>query len=251
MALKYIKFLALILGFLSCNEAITRESTDSQRLTIDNNLKSNTEIDSVIRPYRTRLETSMNEVLCYSDNEYKKTEGALNTAIGNLMADAVFEQSSPIFKKRYNLDLDLVLLNHGGIRAPLPKGPIFTKTAFNIMPFENKVVVAQLKGNVVMELVDYLIKAKRAHPISGMTLHITKKGKVKKLEIQGKTIDLNKIYNVATSDYLYNGGDRMEFLKKNKTVFDLDYKIRAILIDYFSAQDTLNPKRDKRFIYTN
>ena len=135
MTLKYIKFLALILGFLSCNEAITTESTDSQRLTIDNNLKSNTEIDSVIRPYRTRLETSMNEVLCYSDNEYKKTEGALNTAIGNLMADAVFEQSSPIFKKRYNLDLDLVLLNHGGIRAPLPKGPIFTKTAFNIMPF--------------------------------------------------------------------------------------------------------------------
>lgn len=251
MALKYIKFLALILGFLSCNEAIRTESTDSQRLTIDNNLKSNTEIDSVIRPYRTRLETSMNEVLCYSDNEYKKTEGALNTAIGNLMADAVFEQSSPIFKKRYNLDLDLVLLNHGGIRAPLPKGPIFTKTAFNVMPFENKVVVAQLKGNVVMELVDYLIKAKRAHPISGMTLHITKKGKVKKLEIQGKTIDLNKIYNVATSDYLYNGGDRMEFFKKNKTVFDLDYKIRAILIDYFSAQDTLNPKRDKRFIYTN
>lgn len=251
MALKYIKFLALILGFLSCNEAITTESTDSQRLKIDNNLKSNSEIDSVIRPYRIRLEASMNEVLSYSDNEYKKTEGALNTAIGNLMADAVFEQSSPIFKKRYNLDLDLVLLNHGGIRAPLPKGPIFTKTAFNIMPFENKVVVAQLKGNVVMELVDYLIKAKRAHPISGMTLHITKNGKVKKPEIQGKTIDLNKIYNVATSDYLFNGGDRMEFFKKNKTVFDLDYKIRAILIDYFSAQDTLNPKRDQRFIYTN
>ena len=119
------------------------------------------------------------------------------------------------------------------------------------MPFENKVVVAQMKGKVVMELVNYLTKAKRAHPISGMTLHITKKGKLKKLEIQGKTIDLNKIYNVATSDYLYNGGDRMEFFKKSKTVFDLDYKIRAILIDYFTAQDTLNPKRDQRFIYTN
>lgn len=251
MVLKYVKFIALILGFLSCNEVTTTQSTDSQRLTIDNNLKSDKEIDSVIRPYKTRLEASMNEVLSYSDNEYKKTDGVLNTAIGNLMADAVFKQSAPIFKKRYNLDVDLVLLNHGGIRAPLPKGPIFTKTAFNIMPFENKVVVAQMKGKVVMELVNYLIKAKRAHPISGMTLHITKKGKLKKLEIQGKTIDLNKIYNVATSDYLYNGGDRMEFFKKSKTVFDLDYKIRAILIDYFTAQDTLNPKRDQRFIYTN
>lgn len=251
MVLKYVKFLALILGFLSCNEATTTQSKDSQRLTIDNNLKSDKEIDSVIRPYKTRLEASMNKVLSYSDNEYKKTDGVLNTAIGNLMADAVFKQSVPIFKKRYNLDVDLVLLNHGGIRAPLPKGPIFTKTAFNIMPFENKVVVAQMKGKVVMEIVNYLTKAKRAHPISGMTLHITKKGKLKKLEIQGKTIDLNKIYNVATSDYLYNGGDRMEFFKKSKTVFDLDYKIRAILIDYFTAQDTLNPKRDQRFIYAN
>ena len=63
----------------------------------------------------------MNEVLSYSVAEYKKTDGELNTAIGNLMADAVFERCAQILKKRYNIDLDMVLLNHGGIRAPLPK----------------------------------------------------------------------------------------------------------------------------------
>ena len=78
--------------------------------------------------------------------------------------------NNQVLKKRHNLDLDLVLLNHGGIRAPLPKGPIKMKTAFNIMPFENKVVIAQMKGTALMELVDYLRKAKRAHPISGMKL---------------------------------------------------------------------------------
>jgi len=45
----------------------------------------------------------MNEVLCYSDNEYKKTEGALNTAIGNLMADAVFEQLLHQFLKNVTI----------------------------------------------------------------------------------------------------------------------------------------------------
>ena len=167
------------------------------------------------------------------------------------MADAVFERCAPILKKRYNIDLDMVLLNHGGIRAPLPKGPIQTKTAFNIMPFENKVVVAQMKGSVLMKLVNYLTKAKRAHPISGMELAITRNGTIKTLRVQGKEIESNRIYFVATNDYLYKGGDRMDFFQKSETVLDIDYKIRNVLIDHFTTKDTLNPKRDQRFIYTN
>ena len=42
----------------------------------------------------------------------------------------------------------------------------------------------------------------------------------------------------------------MDFFKKNNAVYEIDYKIRNILIDYFKAKDTLNPKRDMRFIYT-
>ena len=167
------------------------------------------------------------------------------------MADAVFERCAPILKKRYNIDLDMVLLNHGGIRAPLPKGAIKMKTAFNIMPFENKVVVAQMKGSVLMKLVNYLTKAKRAHPISGMELAITRNGTIKTLRVQGKEIESNRIYFVATNDYLYKGGDRMDFFQKSETVLDIDYKIRNVLIDHFTTKDTLNPKRDQRFIYTN
>jgi 2',3'-cyclic-nucleotide 2'-phosphodiesterase (5'-nucleotidase family) len=167
------------------------------------------------------------------------------------MADAVFERCAPILKKRYNIDLDMVLLNHGGIRAPLPKGAIKMKTAFNIMPFENKVVVAQMKGSVLMKLVNYLTKAKRAHPISGMELAITRNGTIKTLRVQGKEIESNRIYFVATNDYLFKGGDRMDFFQKSETVLDIDYKIRNVLIDHFTTKDTLNPKRDQRFIYTN
>jgi 5'-nucleotidase len=118
------------------------------------------------------------------------------------------------------------------------------------MPFENQVVVVQMKGSAILEMIDYLKIARRAHPISGMTLHITKKGILKKLLIQGKPLSLDNVYNVATSDYLLNGGDRMDFFKKNNAVYYIDYKIRNILVDYFKAKDTLNPKRDMRFIYT-
>lgn len=251
MTLKSVKFLVLIFVFCACHKAQTTQKVESERLAINQNSKTDTEIDAFLKPYRERLEASMNEVLCYSIEEHKKTDGALNTAVGNLMADAVFERCAPILKKRHNLDLDLVLLNHGGIRAPLPKGPIKMKTAFNIMPFENKVVIAQMKGTALMELVDYLRKAKRAHPISGMKLAISREGDVKTLLVQGENVEPNTIYNVATNDYLYKGGDRMDFFQNSETVFDIDYKIRNVLIDYFTAKDTLSPKRDDRFVYTN
>ena len=221
MTLKYIKFSALILVFFSCHQTTTNKEANYQRISIDNSLEPNPAIEDFLQPYKKHLDASMAEILCYSENAHTKTEGALNTALGNMMADAVFEMTAPLLKKRQNENLDLVLLNHGGIRAALPKGPIKIETAFRIMPFENQVVVVQMKGSAILEMIDYLKIARRAHPISGMTLHITKKGILKKLLIQGKPLNLNNVYNVATSDYLLNGGDRMDFFKKNNAIYDI------------------------------
>ena len=41
-----------------------------------------------------------------------------------------------------------------------------------------------------------------------------------------------------------NGGDRMDFFKTNDSLYVLDYKIRNVLIDYFTKIDTLNPVID-------
>ena len=250
MSFKFIKFTGLIFVFFACRDPKLIPNISSEIIPIEKSIKPKPSIENLIKPYRLHIEKSMNEVLCYSINAHTKKEGSLNTAIGNMMADAVFELSAPLLKKHYGLNLDVVLLNYGGIRASLPKGPIRIETAYNIMPFENEVVVSQMKGSVVMDLVNYLRIAKRAHPISGMTLKITKSGELGLVEIQNKPIDLEKTYNIATSDYLHNGGDRMKFFKKNDSFFKLDYKIRNILIDYFSSQDTLKPKADMRFTYT-
>jgi hypothetical protein len=59
---------------------------------------------------------------------------------------------------------------------------------------------------------------------------------------------MEKTYPVATNDYLYKGGDQMYFLKKSDTLYDLNYKIRTVLIDYFKTYDTLSPTKDQRFI---
>jgi len=245
---KCVQIIGFICLFLSCNHSKKLVSTKGNNISISKELPSNKVIEEVIEPYKTNLDKSMNEVLSYSVDTYSKRDGDYNTAIGNLMADAVFELSNPIFKNRTGNNLDVVLLNHGGIRSILPKGNVTTKSAYSLMPFENSVVVVPLKGSVITEMTTYLKESRKAHPISGVELVLNADNSYQKIRVGGKSIDPEKIYYVATNDYLYNGGDRMYFLKKSDTLFNLNYKIRNVLIDYFTKYDTLNPKKDQRFI---
>ena len=161
------------------------------------------------------------------------------------------EMANPIFKARTGNSIDIVMLNHGGIRSILPKGDVTSRTAYNLMPFENSVVVTGLKGTSVKDLVDYLQKAKRAHPISGLSIKVNSDFKLLEAKVGNKPIDNNKTYYVATNDYLYNGGDNMNFFKQGDSLYKLDYKVRNVFIDYFKKVDTLNLSADDRFIKTN
>lgn len=242
--------------FLSCLFLILLTSCKSKHLykiegrqiAITDSLNTNQAIENYIKPYRIQINKSLDSVISYAKDTYAKTDGHLNTAIGNMMADAVFEESNPVFKSRTGKDIDFVLLNHGGIRAIISKGHITTRTAFNVMPFENSVVVVEMKGNQVEELVTYLVKEQRAHPIHGLQIILDDTLQLKSALINGQPINAAKTYYVATNDYLYNGGDRMTFFKPNDSLYVLDYKIRNVLIDYFTKKDTIAPVIDDRFI---
>jgi 2',3'-cyclic-nucleotide 2'-phosphodiesterase (5'-nucleotidase family) len=227
------------------------ERIEGKRIEINDSIQGVSKIEAFIEPYREHVNKNLDSVLAYSVDTYSKSDGDLNTAIGNLMADAIIEQSNPIFKSRTGHNIDIVLVNHGGIRAILSKGNTTTRTAYEIMPFENSVVVTELKGLQVKELISYLQKAKRAHPISGLTIELDKNYDLIEAKVNGELIDDHKIYYVATNDYLYGGGDRMDFFRKSDTLHVLDYKIRNVLIDYFTKKDTINPVIDNRFIKTN
>lgn len=242
--------LAILVFFVSsCSDAEYRISRiEGRQIAVKDSIPKNDSISAFIAPYKERVAREMDSVLAYAPNNLSKTEGDLNTAIGNMMADAVMQLSNPVFRKRTGKELDMVLLNHGGIRSPINQGEVTTRTAYQIMPFENEVVVAELKGEQIKEIVDYLIKGQTAHPVSGMELVINNNNEVEKAFIQGEPIQDDSIYYVATNDYLYEGGDNMIFFSKARDVTGLDYKIRNLLIDYFKLKDTIAPTVDQRFI---
>lgn len=242
------RLLIFLLIVTSCrNMPHDLSKIDGKQIEIADTLKSNANLDEFIAPFKKNIDREMDSVLSYSAYALSKTDTRYNTAIGNMEADAVMELANPIFKARKHKNIDAVLLNYGGIRATLPKGNITMRNAYELMPFENTLVVLEMRGSKILEMFDYL-KSGTAHPISGIKLKLNATGDIAEEKIRGKPVDSAAHYFIATNDYLFAGGDNMNFFKNPVSVTYLDYKIRNVLIDYFSEKDTIAPVYDDRFI---
>lgn len=249
MGFKHVPTLILFLLLLNCKQEKSHlYRIEGHKIEITDSLETDKSIDSFVAPYRNHVNKDLDSVISYSVDTYSKNDGELNTAIGNLLADLVYQQANQVFKARTGKNIDMVLLNHGGIRSIISKGNITKRTAYEIMPFENSLVVAKVKGTNVMGAVDYLVGVKRAHPISKLKIVLDKDDQLKSATLNGEPINPDKTYYIATNDYLYNGGDHMDFFKPSDSLYNLDYKVRNAIMDYFMETDTINPKADDRFI---
>ncbi|MCP4977606.1 MAG: hypothetical protein GY931_15745 [Maribacter sp.] len=248
LKIKHFVIFITIISFISCkqkNSDLTK--IKGKQIPIDSKHVEKVSIEEFVSPYRKRINEVLDSTLAYAPNTISKTDGEFNTTAGNLMADIVLSEANPIFKSRTGKEIDFVLLNHGGIRSIISAGKVSARNAFEVMPFENNIVVAEVKGTDVEDMIVFLIKSGRAHPIAGLQIVLDKNKKLRYAKINGRTVHPEKTYYVATSDYLVSGGDNMGFFNNNTSVTDTDYLIRNAMIDYFKKVDTLAPKVDNRF----
>lgn len=189
----------------------------------------------------------MNFGLVYSAQTLTKElpEGNL----GNYCADASLRQA---LEKCADLKLDapdFCFLNHGGLRASLPKGIITIGNIFELMPFENELVYLKVRGSTVDSILNW-IAIKGGAPISGIKFQLNKK-KAEQIMIRNQPYQKEKGYNIITSDYLANGGDGLSFLKLELPI-PLGIKVRdAFIIDLQqmgNRNDTLTVQKDGRLI---
>lgn len=246
--MKKISILVLLSVLWSCADAPQKLiKAEGRQVQVSDSIQQDETIEEFISPYRERINKEMDSVLSYTPKDMYKSDAKFNTPIGNMMADAVLEMANPIYKERTGENIDLVILNYGGIRSGINAGDMTTRTAYKIMPFENEVVVAKLASDELKALVSYLVENKAAHPIAGLQVILDAEGDLAEAKVNGEQVQ-NKNYDVATSDYLVKGGDQMDFFLKAKSVHSLNYKLRNLFIDYFKKNDTIAPERDQRFI---
>jgi 2',3'-cyclic-nucleotide 2'-phosphodiesterase (5'-nucleotidase family) len=177
----------------------------------------------LINKYKKHLDKQMNEVIAESIFDLKKElpEGAL----GNMVSDVLMKFA----KRKPENKPDFCVLNHGGLRIPvIYKGEISIRTVFELLPFENMLVMVELKGEDCQKLFDLIADSKGA-PVAGITM-IIKNGKAEEVKINGENFDPNKTYKILTSDYIANGGDHADMMKNAVSTFQYDIKLRDAVI---------------------
>ena len=93
----------------------------------------------------------------------------------------------------------------------LTKGPVTIGNVYELMPFDNYLVVLSLTGKQVQSMLD-AIAASGGWPVAGVTFTI-KDNTADDVQINGKRLHNESTYRIAISDYLSNGGDNMKMLK--------------------------------------
>jgi 2',3'-cyclic-nucleotide 2'-phosphodiesterase (5'-nucleotidase family) len=110
---------------------------------------------------------------------------------------------------------------------------------FELMPFENELVVIELTGAEVIQAVKEGLLRRGGEPCSGVKVKVEGTPQQATLTItweDGSAIDPAAVVKVATTDYLYGGGDSIPTLKKGRKPFTTGITLRQMLLDHCAAQ---------------
>jgi len=244
---KQLFVLLALLLLTGCHQPENRlDFIRGEQIALSDTLAQDTVLLKTIAPYKTTVDQEVNRALCHNPRLLSKREGRLESSLGNLLADFTLEAGDRLFAAQYGLKPDMALLNYGGVRIALEEGTVTIEDIYQLMPFENRLVMIELPPEKLQQLIAYLVREKRAHPFAGLRLELSG-GKLLNASINGKPIDPARTYRVATSDYLANGGDHMDFFA-NAHRYNTKVKLRDIFIESFAGVDTLKAVLDGRFL---
>ena len=224
----------LTTALLSCKTSfqISKKESGQYKFSDSTNTEIDSSIYSEIAPYREKMQSAMNEVLAVSTTSLER--GLPESKLGNFLSDACMSSA-----KEKNMQADFAVFNTGGLRRPLPSGNITRGDVFELMPFENTLVILSMNGGDVKKLVNF-IATKGGAPVSGIQLRI-QDSVATNVFINNVALDTTKIYRVLTSDYLANGGDAFPFVT-DKNWDAINLKVRDALIEYLISQTKAGKK---------
>ena len=219
-------FLVFILVFtgLSCNTVYQSQSLQYKTYRINDKQQKDSSLLNFLQPYSDNVNQKMNDVVGVVEvsMDKKQPEGTL----GNFMVDALFTMAA----EKYNTKADVAFLNFGGIRlTQLPAGNVITGKIFELMPFDNLLILQKLKGDVLQQFLD-LIASKGGWPVAGITMQIKDK-KAVNVMIGGKPLNPDEIYTTVNSDFVANGGDNADMLRSVPQITN-GYLMRDAIFDY-------------------
>ncbi|MFN4147093.1 MAG: 5'-nucleotidase C-terminal domain-containing protein [Runella sp.] len=252
MSLKKNYVILLLLLFLgsSCTRYFIGQPLQMKPVVVSDTTTAPTtvlsqQISSYLRPYQDSLQAQMNTVLANSPKRIGK--GRPESELGNLFTDLLLQQG----QQRYGKPIHVMLTNNGGLRTDLPAGNITLGQVYELMPFDNALVVLTLSGPTMQKAMLYI--AQRQEPQSGLRLRFNKMtNQLTEALVNGQPFDANRTYTLLTSDYMATSTDFATIAKEAQQYEILNYLMRDALADGLRQQgqsnQPLNPRLDGRII---
>lgn len=215
-----IAVVCMLAACASKKHAIKLEYKDYE---INKTYVPDTGIQQLLLPYRDSVNRAMGKKIGFTTQSLAKK--LPESALGNFMADCMREMAS----RKFNRTVDAAFVNYYAIRAEIPAGDIVLGNVYEIMPFDNLIVLQEIKGSVLRELLN-LVASKGGWPVSGIQMQIKNK-QAEQILVGNKALNDDATYIVANSDYVANGGEECTMLKPIAQQ-SKGYLYRDALIEY-------------------
>lgn len=228
-------------------------SFDYELFPIDATVPDDPHILDILEEYEEALEDSFNtqqvlgyacgetldpELQCEKLTRYGETGG--DSMLGNFAAEAM--RAFP------GIETEIALTNTLGIRADIPAGDITLDDIYNSMPFDNTIATMLLSGGEVQELLDYVAYRSTERgcqsqaQVAGITFDMVcdpDDPHAENIVINGVPLIEDSVYELATNNYIANGGSGFEVLERNTTKTFTDIEIRDVVIAEIIKYQTL------------
>lgn len=154
--------------------------------------------------------------------------GKPESLLGDWLADVIVEGGTATGLE----PADMGLVNIGSMRSDMPDGIVTQGNIMKISPFDNYIVVLEMKGRDMVKLMHEIAAVGGEAVSSSIRMEISPDGKLLSCTINGQEIDSKRIYKVATIDYLAEGNDGMTALTKAVKRHDIGILIQDIMSEY-------------------
>lgn len=164
-------------------------------------------IAAFLRPVADSVMAAMGSTVYESDERVPiPRREDVETPIGNFAAEVLREAAGA----------DIGIMNTGGIRAPIPRGPVTVADIYSTFPFDNSIVVVPMRGDDVRRMLDFVARRLGKSDfaqVSGVRFEISR-DYASGIRVNGHPLDTDRVYRVATIDFLYEGGAGYTLFRK-------------------------------------
>ncbi|HHM23803.1 MAG TPA: bifunctional metallophosphatase/5'-nucleotidase [Bacteroidetes bacterium] len=203
-------------------------------------------VQSVVDSLEAIVDKDLNVQVAVLQRDWKRVyRGESN--IGDWIADAYRDYTGA----------DMAFHNSGGIRKNLPAGPVTKRDFWEITPFENYIVTFELTGRELLTLLENNFDGRGEFlQLSGLRVWVDLSApvgkRVKKVLVNGKPLDPDRVYTAATNNFIYGHLYETTGLSpRGRKARYWDKVDHDILIDYAKKQRVIDGKVDGRIVVVN